>query len=403
MTDRWFDRLGTPGRLRPGWPRREGLGRGACISAVRRHGTRRRDGPDRGLATSPLQEVPLGDPFRIGVVDPADRRRVARVVSSPGAVATSGTAERPAPLQTEVGRGQIWAASATVTGPSLATADALATALAVAGADGLGFVERAGYGGLVVRGDGRRVATTAFAFRRGMSAQRHRRAFPTKAPSHDAVGRVRVTRARHRPTCLGRRRTSAGWWRRASARHPSAARAGRCGDRVRDRAWSLAAPISEKRCSPALLPTRSSSPEAWTAPGTRTRHLPAVHEAGGLVSVGALALPTHDAAGATFGGLIILRQQQHDREDGQRSWGATGRCRPRRSLAGRRRGRRCWRCRAERRRLQRFDVRSKACWRPRTVGHSVRRLVTPVRYPAVRGRGPIASTSSVARTRRAAP
>ena len=52
-----------------------------------------------------------------------------------------------------------------VTGPDLGLADALATALAVAGADGLGFVEPIdGYEGFVIGYDGSWTSTAHFPF-----------------------------------------------------------------------------------------------------------------------------------------------------------------------------------------------------------------------------------------------
>ncbi len=143
MTDRWFDPWALPGGFDPtgyvkGWAAerasRQFDGTGLAGVIVNAAGD---------IATS--GRMPSGDPFRIGVVDPADRRRVACVVSSPGAVATSGTAERgPHLFDPKSGVARSRAASATVTGPSLATADALATALAILVPTASRFVERAG-------------------------------------------------------------------------------------------------------------------------------------------------------------------------------------------------------------------------------------------------------------------
>jgi thiamine biosynthesis lipoprotein len=78
---------------------------------------------------------PSGDPFGVGIQDPRDPARLATVVRrTGGAVATSGTAARGAHLydpRTGAAAGR-WA-SVTVTGPSLETADVLATAAFVAG------------------------------------------------------------------------------------------------------------------------------------------------------------------------------------------------------------------------------------------------------------------------------
>jgi thiamine biosynthesis lipoprotein len=54
-------------------------------------------------------------------------------------------------------------ASASVIGPDLGLADALATAIAVAGTEGLDLVEPlAGYEALIIDWDGRRQATSQF-------------------------------------------------------------------------------------------------------------------------------------------------------------------------------------------------------------------------------------------------
>jgi thiamine biosynthesis lipoprotein len=93
-----------------------------------------------------------GKPFRIGIVNPTARRELACVVDSPGAVATSATYERGAHLiDPHTGRARSLAASATITGPDLGLADALATALAVAGEEMLRTIENLeGYEGFIV-------------------------------------------------------------------------------------------------------------------------------------------------------------------------------------------------------------------------------------------------------------
>lgn len=92
-----------------------------------------------------------GEPFRLGVVRPSDPSRLACIVESPGAVATSGTYERGNHLVNPFSGAATPTASATVTGPDLGMADALATALAVAGPAGLDFVTAAhGYEGMII-------------------------------------------------------------------------------------------------------------------------------------------------------------------------------------------------------------------------------------------------------------
>ncbi len=97
-----------------------------------------------------------GRPFRVAIVDPSDRRRLTVSSSSAAAIATSGTYERGEHLSDpRTGQRTARAASASVTGPDLGLADALATALAVAGAAGLAFIEPIeGYEGFIIGYDG---------------------------------------------------------------------------------------------------------------------------------------------------------------------------------------------------------------------------------------------------------
>ena len=85
---------------------------------------------------------PSGEPFRVGIQDPQDGSRIAAVVESTGdAVATSGTAARGAHLyDPRTGNAADQLASLTVVGPSLETADVLATAAFVAGDDAFALV-----------------------------------------------------------------------------------------------------------------------------------------------------------------------------------------------------------------------------------------------------------------------
>jgi thiamine biosynthesis lipoprotein len=113
-----------------------------------------------------------GRPFRVAVVDPSNRRRFACVVELIGGIATSGTYERGEHLiDPRTGRATARAASASVTGPDLGLADALATALAVAGPEGLAFIEPIeGYEGFVIGYDGVWQSTPHFPFARAEAA-----------------------------------------------------------------------------------------------------------------------------------------------------------------------------------------------------------------------------------------
>lgn len=160
----WFDPWAMPGGYDPtgyvkGWAAKraleaiEGLDvRGAIVNAA-------------GDVAAFGSVVP-GQSIRIGVVDPFNRRRLACVVESPGAVATSGSSERAAHLlDPRTGSPSEKLASATVCGTDLGLADALATGLAVAGAGGLAFVEAVdGYEALTIDHDGRWQWTEGFPF-----------------------------------------------------------------------------------------------------------------------------------------------------------------------------------------------------------------------------------------------
>ena len=95
-------------------------------------------------------------PWRIGVRDPWAIGKIACVLESPGAVATSGCYERGSHvIDPKTGRAETRCESATVTGPDLWLADALATGLLVAGEAGLALIEAVeGYEACVISGDG---------------------------------------------------------------------------------------------------------------------------------------------------------------------------------------------------------------------------------------------------------
>jgi thiamine biosynthesis lipoprotein len=164
LSEGWFDPWSMPGGVDPtgyvkGWAAQRALGvlampgvTGAIVNAA-------------GDIAS-FGHTGTGRPFRIGIVDPGDRGRLACAVELAGAIATSGTYERGAHLvDPRTARPACRAASASVTGPDLALADALATALAVAGPDGLGFLEPiAGYEGFVIRDDASWRSTANFPF-----------------------------------------------------------------------------------------------------------------------------------------------------------------------------------------------------------------------------------------------
>jgi thiamine biosynthesis lipoprotein len=160
----WFDPWAMPGGVDPtgyvkGWAAQRALGAlamtgvtGAIVNAA----------GDIAAFGSPG----ANRPFRVGVLDPADRLRLACAVELAGAIATSGSYERGAHLvdpTTALPRAKV--ASASVTGPDLGLADALATALAVAGPEALGLIEAIdGYEGFVIEPGPVWRSTTGFPF-----------------------------------------------------------------------------------------------------------------------------------------------------------------------------------------------------------------------------------------------
>jgi FAD:protein FMN transferase len=158
----WFDPWAMPGGFDPtgyvkGWAAQRAL---AALDGLTMSGALVNAAGD--IASAGAQ--PSGEPFRIGIADPADPQRLAEVVELTGCIATSGTYQRGNHLiDPRSGRPAARVASASVTGPDLGLADALATAVAVAGEAGLAFVEPlAGYEALVIGYDGRRQWTSKF-------------------------------------------------------------------------------------------------------------------------------------------------------------------------------------------------------------------------------------------------
>lgn len=150
----WFDPWAMPGGLDPtglvkGWAVERALGtlRGAFAEAALVNA-----GGDVGGYGHP----PGAEGWRVGIRHPWRPEGLAGIVKLEGAVATSGTYERgPHLIDPHDGLPRTAAASATVVGPSLAIADALATALAVGGDNVLGQIAALGaYGAYLIRADG---------------------------------------------------------------------------------------------------------------------------------------------------------------------------------------------------------------------------------------------------------
>lgn len=162
LTGGWFDPWSLPGGVDPtgyvkGWAAQRAL---HCLLGP----------PVTGAIVNAAGDVatfghPRGDePFRVGLVDPRDRSRLIALVDLRGAIATSGDYERGAHLVDPFsGRAETRFASASVVGPELAMADALATALVVGGDPVLAILEGvAEFEAFVVTREGERRWTSAF-------------------------------------------------------------------------------------------------------------------------------------------------------------------------------------------------------------------------------------------------
>jgi thiamine biosynthesis lipoprotein len=164
MSGGWFDPWAMPGGVDPtglvkGWAVDRALAvlREAGMAAAMING-----GGDIAVYGSPAPH----QHWRIGIRHPWRAGALAAILEVPAAVATSGSYERGAHLVDPfTGRPGGSAASATVTGPSLAFADALATALAVGGDEVLGIVSGLdGYDGYLIRADGGEASTPGITF-----------------------------------------------------------------------------------------------------------------------------------------------------------------------------------------------------------------------------------------------
>jgi thiamine biosynthesis lipoprotein len=160
----WFDPWAMPGGVDPtgyvkGWAAQRALD--ALVSG----------GVSGAMVNAAGDVASFGRPhpasaFRIGIVDPFAPRQLSCVVELSGAIATSGSYERGEHLiDPWTRRPATGAASASVTGPDLGLADALATALVVAGKSGLTSIDAVdGYEGFVISCDGEWQWTDGFGF-----------------------------------------------------------------------------------------------------------------------------------------------------------------------------------------------------------------------------------------------
>jgi FAD:protein FMN transferase len=162
----WFDPWAMPGGFDPtglvkGWAAERAL---AVLRRAGLPGALVSGGGDVAVFGAPAR----GERWRAGVRHPWRADALAGIVEVDAAMATSGSYERgPHLIDPRTGRPANRAASATVTGPSLGLADALATAVAVGGDEALAIVATvAGYAGYLIRPDGSETLTAGIAFLR---------------------------------------------------------------------------------------------------------------------------------------------------------------------------------------------------------------------------------------------
>jgi FAD:protein FMN transferase len=160
----WFDPWAMPGGVDP-----TGLVKGWAVE--RALGVLREAGVAGALVNGGGDLAAFGSPapaprWRIGIRHPWRHDALACIIEIHAAVATSGTYERgPHLFDPATGRPGNRAVSATVTGPSLALADALATAVAVGGDDALAAVAALdGYAAYLIRPDGTEADTGGIIF-----------------------------------------------------------------------------------------------------------------------------------------------------------------------------------------------------------------------------------------------
>lgn len=158
----WFDPWAAPGGVDP-----TGLVKGwaaaGALAALRQSGVPAAMVNAGGDVALFGRRSP-GRPWRIGIQNPFERTTLVTVVEPVSAVATSGTYERGDHVFDPFsGRPSAAVASATVTGPDLDLADALATGLLAGGPAAVPAVEDlAGYEALLIGWDGAFVTTAGF-------------------------------------------------------------------------------------------------------------------------------------------------------------------------------------------------------------------------------------------------
>ena len=163
-SDGWFDPWAMPGGFDPtglvkGWATERALG------VLRDFGCARR-ACQRGRGRGGLRVAGQRSAVAGRIRHPWRPDALAGIVETAAAVATSGCYERGLHLiDPRTGQPASRAASATVTGPSLALADALATGVAVGGDEALPAVSGlTGYAAYLIRADGSETGTGGIEF-----------------------------------------------------------------------------------------------------------------------------------------------------------------------------------------------------------------------------------------------
>ncbi len=160
----WFDPWAMPGGFDP-----TGLVKGWAVD--RALDVLRQSGMAGAMVNGGGDLAAFGRPaparrWRVGIRHPWSASALAGIIEVEAAVATSGSYERGGHLiDPATGLASGRAASATVTGPSLAMADALATAVAVGGDEALAVVGQIqGYAAYLIRPDGSEADTGGITF-----------------------------------------------------------------------------------------------------------------------------------------------------------------------------------------------------------------------------------------------
>ena len=160
----WFDPWAMPAGVDPtglvkGWAVERAL---AVLQEAGMEAAMVNGGGDIAVFGAPAR----GQAWRVGIRHPWRAGALAAILEVSAAVATSGSYERaPHLLDPFTGQLASRAVSATITGPSLALADALATAMAVGGDEVLGIVAGLdGYAGYLIRADGSEAHTSRITF-----------------------------------------------------------------------------------------------------------------------------------------------------------------------------------------------------------------------------------------------